>query len=94
MTMRKSETPLQTTAPDGTAVEASGRAAQEGAREAWLFYDGDCPFCSGYVRYVRLRDAVGTLTVVNLRKDDLCVDDINARGFNLDEGMVLKLGDS
>ena len=24
--------------------------------DAWLVYDGDCPFCSRYVQYLRLRE--------------------------------------
>ena len=28
---------------------------------AVLVYDGDCPVCSSYVRYVRVREAVGSL---------------------------------
>lgn len=64
------------------------------ARDAMLFYDGDCPFCSAYVRYIRVREAVGELTIINMRKEDAPLESIIERGFDLDEGMVLKLGDS
>ena len=43
-------------------------------REAWLVYDGDCPFCSAYVRFVRLRDAVGTVHLVDAREGGPVVD--------------------
>ena len=71
---------------------APGDAAPESAGEAFLYYDGDCPFCSAYVRYVRLREAVGTLTLVNLREGGPGAEEVMARGFDFDEGMVLKLG--
>ena len=74
------------------------RRQAKGAPEAWLFYDGDCPFCTSYVHYVRLKDAVGKVNIVSLRSDDPAikarVEDLVARGFDIDQGMVLKLGES
>jgi predicted DCC family thiol-disulfide oxidoreductase YuxK len=61
--------------------------------EAWLVYDGECPFCSAYVRYVRVRESLGRLHLVNAREPHPVVDEIRGRGLDLDEGMVLKLGD-
>ncbi|MGH8656262.1 MAG: DCC1-like thiol-disulfide oxidoreductase family protein [Gammaproteobacteria bacterium] len=59
---------------------------------AWLIYDGDCPFCSAYVKYVRLVDSVGPLKLVNAREGGPLVEEILKRDLNLDSGMVLKLG--
>jgi predicted DCC family thiol-disulfide oxidoreductase YuxK len=59
---------------------------------AWLIYDGDCPFCSRYVQYVRVRDAV-ELRLVNARDGGPLVDEVKRAGLDLDGGMVLKLGD-
>ena len=86
LTMPKTDSPRRTDTSAGTPTAPEPQAA-------WLYYDGDCPFCSAYVRYVRVRDAVGTLTTVNLREGGPGVDEVIARGFDLDEGMVLKLGD-
>ena len=61
--------------------------------EAWLVYDGECPFCSAYVRYLRVRESLGRVHLVNARDGHPLVDEIRARGLDLDEGMVLKLGD-
>ena len=61
--------------------------------EAWLVYDGQCPFCSAYVRYVRVRDSVGRLHLVDARQAHPIADEACALGFDLDQGMVLKLGD-
>jgi predicted DCC family thiol-disulfide oxidoreductase YuxK len=60
--------------------------------DAWLVYDGDCPFCSRYVRYVRFRDAVGEVHLVNAREGGPVVDEVVRHGLGLDEGMVLVMG--
>jgi predicted DCC family thiol-disulfide oxidoreductase YuxK len=60
--------------------------------EAWLVYDGDCPFCSAYVRYVKVRDSVGTLHLVNARNGGAVVQEIRDANLDLNQGMVLKLG--
>ena len=60
--------------------------------EAWLVYDGECPFCSAYVRYLRVRESLGRVHLVNARDGHPVVDEIRARGLDLDDGMVLKLG--
>lgn len=57
----------------------------------WLLYDGDCPFCSRYVRLVRIREAVGTLLLINARDGGPEVEEVIAEDLDLDEGMVLKL---
>lgn len=35
-----------------------------------IFYDGECPFCTGYARIVRLREAVGPVALMDCRSDD------------------------
>lgn len=68
------------------------QASENPANGAWLIYDGQCPFCSAYVRYLRLRDAVGPLHLVNAREGGAVVEELRRAGLDLDEGMVLKLG--
>lgn len=58
-----------------------------------LIYDGDCPFCSRYVRYVRFREAAGSVQLIDARDGGEIVEDILRAGYDLDEGMVLKAGD-
>lgn len=55
---------------------------------AYLVYDGDCPFCSRYVRYLRLRESLGSVELVNARTEHPVVGELMAKGFNLDEGMA------
>jgi len=28
--------------------------------DVWLVYDGECPVCNTYCKYIRIRDAVGS----------------------------------
>lgn len=71
---------------------------QSGTREpikrdgAIIVYDGQCPFCSAYVRYARLRDAVGPVQLVDARSGGPVVEEAIRAGLDLDEGMVLKYG--
>lgn len=55
----------------------------------YLVYDGDCPFCSVYVDYVRVKESVGTFKLVNAREGGPIVEDVIKHDFDLDEGMVL-----
>jgi predicted DCC family thiol-disulfide oxidoreductase YuxK len=59
-----------------------------------LVYDGDCPFCSGFARRLRIDQAAGGLELVNAREGGAIVDDVRHRGYDLDGGMVLILGGS
>lgn len=74
----------------GNEISAETKAGD--ARMAWLVYDGDCPFCSRYVRYLRFRDTVGKVHLVNAREGGPLVEEIIGAGLDLDEGMVLKMG--
>lgn len=55
----------------------------------WIIYDGDCPFCRNYVRFTRLKDAIGPVRLINARDSGPEVDAVKAMGLDLDEGMVL-----
>jgi hypothetical protein len=63
------------------------------ASGAWIVYNGECPFCSNYVALYRMRAQLGEVHLINARDDVPIVQDIRARGIDLDKGMVLKLGD-
>jgi predicted DCC family thiol-disulfide oxidoreductase YuxK len=58
--------------------------------EAWLVYDGECPFCSAYVSYLRVRDSIGILHLINARDGGAIVEEIRQANIDPDEGMVLK----
>jgi len=59
-----------------------------------LVYDRECPVCDAYCSMVRIRESAGTLRLVNARDASAVMDEITARGLDIDEGMVLKLGNT
>jgi len=63
------------------------------AQDPTLVYDGECPFCSGFAKRLRIESALGSLRLVNAREGGALVEDLRRRGFDLDGGMVLMLGD-
>jgi predicted DCC family thiol-disulfide oxidoreductase YuxK len=60
------------------------------ASRALLLYDGDCPFCSRYGAWVRLRDRYG-LTLLDARQQPGLVEQYAARGYDIDRGMILEV---
>lgn len=74
---------MQKTTDSGTANE------QAGVR---IIYDGECPFCSAYVRLVRLREAVGRVDLVNARLHPDLIHDFLREGIDLDQTMVVQYG--
>ncbi len=60
--------------------------------ELVLIYDGACPVCSSYVRYVRLKESAGKVSLINARDGGPWVERVRAAGLDLDEGMVLVYG--
>ncbi|RTL52154.1 MAG: DUF393 domain-containing protein [Bradyrhizobiaceae bacterium] len=59
----------------------------------YLVYDGECPFCSSYVKLLRLRDAIGPITLVSARDAHPIVQHVKTRGVVLDQEMALVMGD-
>lgn len=62
-------------------------------REILLVYDRECPVCDAYCRMVRIRESAGRLRLVNARDRSAILEEITARGLDIDQGMVLKVGD-
>jgi len=58
-----------------------------------LVYDKQCPACSYYCRLARIRKSVGKLVLVDAREGGPVMDEITAAGLDIDQGMVLKIGD-
>lgn len=56
-----------------------------------IYYDGDCPFCARYVRFLRLRDSVGTPELVDVREHAAKRQELQSAGFDLDQGMVVDM---
>ena len=76
-----------------SALDPSALSPEKASSDNWLIYDGECPFCSQYVKLVRIRQAVGGLKLLNARDGGPQYDEVLRAGLDLDEGMVLKLND-
>lgn len=59
-----------------------------------LIYDKECPLCHAYCQLVRVRSSVGELKLINAREPSDAMQHITAQGVDIDQGMVLKIGDS
>lgn len=61
--------------------------------ELLLVYDKACPVCDMYCRLVRIRESVGDLNIVDARENSKVLREITDNGLDIDQGMVLKMGD-
>jgi predicted DCC family thiol-disulfide oxidoreductase YuxK len=57
----------------------------------YIVYDGECPFCSRYVKVIRLRDAIGPIALVNAREEHPILQEVRDLGMDLDQGMATKI---
>ena len=53
-----------------------------------IIYDGDCVYCQNYVRFLRLKETVGPIELVDARSGDPRVRTYWRDGYDLDEGML------
>jgi hypothetical protein len=53
-----------------------------------VVYDGECPFCRGYVTLMKLRAAVGGVVLVDARHGGPIVERLIRQGYDLNEGMA------
>ncbi len=61
--------------------------------DIFLVYDKECPACDFYCNLVRIRDSVGNLVLVDAREPNSLMEEITAAGLDIDQGMVLIVGD-
>jgi predicted DCC family thiol-disulfide oxidoreductase YuxK len=61
--------------------------------EILLVYDKQCPVCDNYCQLVHIRETAGDLKLVDARESSAVMDEITARGWDIDQGMVLKMGE-
>lgn len=59
-----------------------------------IVYDGECPFCSSYVQVLALREAAGTVRLVDARSHPAFAAELQGAGYDLNQGMVLFHGGS
>lgn len=59
-------------------------------RSVAIVYDGECPFCSRYVKLLRLRRAFGRVELIDARSDHPLAREASSL-FDMDEGMAVHL---
>ena len=57
-----------------------------------ILYDGDCPFCTSYVKYSRLKARHEIIELINARERIDLVHEYAAKGFPIDDGMIVDMG--
>lgn len=60
-------------------------------KQVVLVYDKECPACDNYCRLVHIREDIGDFVLVDAREPGPILDEITALGWDIDQGMVLKL---
>ena len=61
--------------------------------EILIVYDRECPACHYYCQLARIRESVGELKLVDAREPSAVMDLITSQGLDIDQGMVLKMGE-
>lgn len=69
---------------------SSKSPSAEASEPFWIAYDGECPFCSAYVRLTRLRASAGRLELIDARSGHPALDEIRRAGLDINQGMVVK----
>ena len=58
-----------------------------------VVYDKECPVCDFYCQRIDVRKSDGHLVLTDARDDSEIMDEITALGLDIDEGMVVRVGD-
>jgi predicted DCC family thiol-disulfide oxidoreductase YuxK len=53
-----------------------------------IVYDGECVFCANYVRFLKLKEAIGPVELLDARSDDPRVKKYWRDGYDLNKGML------
>ncbi|XAT60501.1 DUF393 domain-containing protein [Rhodobacteraceae bacterium Araon29] len=59
--------------------------------ELWIVYDGDCPFCSAYIKLIKLQKSFSNIHLLNAREGGALIEEISRIPLDLDSGIVLKI---
>lgn len=54
-----------------------------------IIYDGECPFCSKYVRLIQLKKTMGHVELINAREDNAIKEKLKDLSIDINQGMVL-----
>ena len=69
------------------------RGAAKAVDRVFLVYDGECPMCNNYAHFLNLKQSVKELILIDARQGGPLVDEIRSLPHDLDDGMVVKIGE-
>ena len=55
-----------------------------------IYYDGDCYFCSNFVRKLELEKVYGQINLFSIRDDLAVKEKIQSLGFNINKGFLIE----
>jgi predicted DCC family thiol-disulfide oxidoreductase YuxK len=84
---------LQTCFCKGIYKTINGKVNFMQRKDILLVYDRQCPACNAYCQLVRIRKSAGDLRIIDARENTEVMNEITAQGLDIDQGMVLKMGE-
>lgn len=54
-----------------------------------IVYNGECPFCSAYVRFLRLKRSAGDVELIDAREEPQIVQAVRDAGYEINDGMMV-----
>jgi hypothetical protein len=60
----------------------------------YILYDGECPVCSQYMALANLRKVAPSIQVIDARQRPDLVEEHRKNGVEINEGMVIKIGEN
>jgi predicted DCC family thiol-disulfide oxidoreductase YuxK len=54
-----------------------------------VIYDGDCPFCTNFMKLYAIRKNAGDMELINAREKPVLVQELRAKGMEINDGMVV-----
>lgn len=72
-----------------TAHTSVMTATESASNRLSIIYDGECPFCAAFVKLYAVRKKVGEIELINARERPDLVQELRARGMEINEGMVV-----
>jgi predicted DCC family thiol-disulfide oxidoreductase YuxK len=58
-----------------------------------IIYDGECPFCSQFVTFYRIRSNVKQLKLIDARNHPTLIEAYRSRGYEINDGMLVLWND-
>ena len=55
----------------------------------WIIYDGECPFCSRYVKLMRLEETIGDIRLIDARKNPPELNLLKEKNLDINSGMAI-----